>query len=122
MFSEIGFTSLAGGFDANFGGTNFDTTVRYQSYLDEGNVLFALDTPIGDSGVQSASNYSGLYTGPGPSGSPYSLTQLLTITANGSGASMSGDFELKQVPEPASILGLGTVLFLVGLKLRRKKA
>lgn len=101
MFSETGFT-LNGGAAADFGGTNFGTTVRYQSYFDSTDTLFGTGTLIGDSGVQTAGAYSGSFYAPVSSATPYSMTQKLAITSSGAGSVFSGDFSVR-VPEPAGV-------------------
>jgi hypothetical protein len=89
-------------------------SITYSAYYDEGNTAFAQTSLI------NTINGSGSASGPAPSTTPYSLTQVVTITHGAQGGTTSFDANIS-VPEPASmsLLGLG----LAGIAaLRRRRA
>jgi hypothetical protein len=119
-FSETGFTTT-GGFELTFGPSISCSkcTVTDAAYFDGTDALFGTGTLIA---TQSFTGSGSKTTpGAGPSSGTYSLTQIITVTNTGSSTmGMSGDFQLNQVPEPTSILLLGSIVSGIGFALRRK--
>ena len=106
---------------ANAGGTIHNPTVSatYNTYWDPGNTLFGLTNLMTSQGPFTGASFSGSAVGGAIVGSPYSLTQELVLTFTGPG-SLSGDFSLTVVPEPASVLLLGGVVLLSVRAIRRR--
>jgi hypothetical protein len=119
-FSETGFTTF-GGFDLVFGPSISCTTctVVASAYYTAANTLFGMGTLINTETFTASGSQS--TSGPGPTSGTYSLTQIITVTNTGATTmAMSGDFQLNQVPEPTSILLLGSIVSGIGFALRRK--
>lgn len=113
-----GYAQMAGGGTNNKGGT-----ITYNVYADAGNHLFAPTTLLGTLGPFSGtgSSYGGDLAGSVsvPQPPPYALMEELVYTVTGA-TSMSGDFSLDIVPEPASVALFGGVLLFTVSALRRR--
>ncbi len=109
---------------SNIGGTlAAGISLNYQGYLDASNTLYGTGTPIG--GLQSfgpGGAFSGSVSGAGVSITPYSATEVVTLSGNGTFATSSFDAAIDVVPEPASVLLLGGVLIFATGAIRRKLA
>jgi hypothetical protein len=118
-FSEVGFSldpSLSG-FFSSIGGTT-DGIVSASSYL--GSSLFDLSTQIGALGPYGPIAFSEQDAWSGSPTAPFSLTLMASINHTGFGQSTSFDFDLTPIPEPATMILLGTGL--IGLAgIGRKK-
>lgn len=95
-------------------------TATYSAYLDNGNTDFAMTTPIGTLGPYSAA-YATSATFGAVAVAPYSLTEVLTVTSTSSSTQWSTDSSISPVPEPGSVMLLGTVLLSVVQIVRRTR-
>jgi len=113
--SPVGLNNFLSTFTSNALNGLF-TSVKESTYVDSGNGLYALTTPLGSAtftGLATASsiNPTGLLA------NPYSATEVFKIVAGGAGDSNDTIDLANTVPEPTtlSILGIG-LLGLLGLR------
>lgn len=109
--SQTGYTGGAGSFLLGIGGTTTGTASA-QAYLSSANNLFGTSTLLGSLGPFSGA-FSGTTGGSVASTAPFSLTTIASISHPGPGAT-SFNVGL-QLPEPASLLLLGSGLTIFGL-------
>lgn len=118
MFSDTDFTQLGTGVAA-WGGTA-GGTIKYDTYWSATNSLFAMDNLMTSESFGTGA-FSGTTTG-GPTGvSPYSLTQVVTITHAAGVKNSSFDAELRVSDSGSTIALLGAALATLGLISRRRK-
>ncbi len=114
MASEVGYTGPINGglFSSSFsaGGTT-SGTVTLNAYLDDGNTLFGTTSSLGTLGPFTGGAFSGSTSGSASATDPFSLTVGATITHSGAGATSFNAV----VPEPSSILLLGSGLLGLGI-------
>ena len=121
-FTQYDLTQTWPGYQMLIGGTSNGTTLTYSAYT--GSSAFDTANLIGTLGPTLTPGYTETLTASATTGSPFSLTQVVTISPTSTGlATASGNAELNPVPEPGSLLLLGGgLLGLAGLARRRMRA
>jgi hypothetical protein len=118
MFSDTGFMVTGSGAAVWVGSIAgpATSTVSASAYFSTSNSPFALTNLIGTSGPFTGSGLPGTgfsqsFSGTGPSTAPFSLTQVLSLTATGPGTTTySGNFTLAVNPEPSSFVLMSSIL------------
>ncbi|GMR05241.1 MAG: hypothetical protein BMS9Abin24_035 [Thermodesulfobacteriota bacterium] len=127
-FTDTDFTDLAPvvtGFKSEIGGVT-DGTVTYATYFDNGNTAFGQATSLSDLGSFSGSAFSGsayaslASLSPTPAG-PYSLTLVTTVSNNAGMGKITSYNASVSVPEPSTLLLLGSGMLGFAFLRRRKK-
>ena len=119
-FSDDGFSGAQPAFEATIGGTT-QGSIQYDTYIDTSNTLFGQGTLLTSISANS-SPFAGTDTSStGAPGGLYSLTQVVTITHSATG-NTSFDATLQPVPEPMTVLLLGSGLAALGLIRRKRKS
>ena len=121
-FTETGLTQPAGlnkwlsQFSGNWNGGS--AKVELKTYLDTSNTAFGTTTLLGDL-ISTATPFSSSVLTSAGGAVPFSLTEVLTITAGAANEHFSLDGSLHAVPEPASMAILGASM--VGLSVVRRR-
>jgi hypothetical protein len=124
--SAINLSTSASGFTMSIGGTlNNPAGGTYSAYYSTAGAttFFAYGTSIGS--INLAPDVYGAFSGSttgfgGPGSSSYSLTQRIEIKPNNAGyVNFSGNATLNSVPEPTTLVLLGTGLVAVAVSRRR---
>ncbi len=123
-WSATDFAGPMNAFTSHIGGTIMvGGTVTYNAWVDAGNALDGMVTTIGGSQTFNTLSFSSDVGGGTAPGALYSLTQQVVLTATVPGAtSFNGNVAANPVPEPGSMMLLGTGLIgLAGAVRRRMK-
>ncbi len=84
------------------GGLIYGTgSVTLSAFADDSNMLFGTGTPVGTLGPYAGPTFDGTLTGPGPTKTPFSLTQKVAITlAANSRLGLDFSLDLETAPPP----------------------
>ncbi len=122
-FSANGFGPSNGTPDASIGGTaKQGGSVEYFTYGGSSNTLLDLSVLLTDSGVLSGTSYASDHTGSAVnSAGPYSLTQVIKITATAGSQNITGDAGLSVPDSGTTVMLLGAGLTVLALFSRARK-
>jgi hypothetical protein len=121
-FTDTSFVDLASGFQLGISGVNdvqiSSSTSAFSAFADAGNGVPAA-TLIGAMTGFTGTSYNNTSQFANPIGSSGSLTLKTVLAFSGQGA-MQANFSISNVPEPASVIFLGTTVLGLSAFLRRK--
>lgn len=118
--TDTGFTSPAT-VAVNLDGNGQGVSAAARGWTSATNASFATTDALFDCPLASfGSTFSCATGGTVPSYGPFSVTERISVRHNGAGVS-SGDLLLTSVPEPASMILLGSGLIGLGARYRGKK-
>jgi hypothetical protein len=120
--SDDGFAPLSPGFTEQIGGTqSAGGTLTAKLFGGNSNSKFDMSQQDGPTFTTTVSPYAFSASGANPGAvSPYSLTQVLTLSYGNATGLTTGDWSVTFVPEPASVAMFGGVLLATFGAIRRR--
>jgi hypothetical protein len=99
---NFNYTGITGGQLAGSGTITGNVTANFTGYFDNSNTEFGTGIPVGTLGPFTTLSFSGTVNGPGPTATPFSMTQkeVIQMSAN---SVFNADFQFTALPSPLKL-------------------